>query len=112
MIRQATIEDIPSIVSLIQAESGMWQDGWEDDVIYRAIKSSDGLAFVWDADKILGVICSHDVVFRGYISVGDTADFKMDRKPVAYSRYSKTQILHFRPTFCMLSKNSLFISLS
>ena len=30
---QATAQDIPSIASLIQAEPGMWQDGWEDDVI-------------------------------------------------------------------------------
>ena len=68
MIRQATEQDIPAISSLIHAESGMWQDGWNDDVIFRALKSSNGLAFVWDHDGILGFVCGHEVGFRGYLS--------------------------------------------
>jgi ribosomal protein S18 acetylase RimI-like enzyme len=53
---------------LIRAESGMWQDAWTDNVINRALKSSDGLAFVWDNGVILGFVCGHDVGFRGYLS--------------------------------------------
>lgn len=68
MIRQATKKDIPAISSLICTESGMWQDAWADNVINRALKSSDGLAFVWDNGVILGFVCGHDVGFRGYLS--------------------------------------------
>ena len=68
MIRQATLQDIASIASLIKSEPGQWQDEWADDVIERALKSSDGLAFVWHDTETLGFICCHDVGFRGYIS--------------------------------------------
>ena len=68
MIRQATIQDIPSISSLIRTESAMWQDIWTEDVLDRALKSSDGLAFVWESSSILGFVCGHDVGFRGYLS--------------------------------------------
>ena len=47
----------------------MWQRAWSDNVINRALKSSDGLAFVWeDNEGIQGFICGHDVGFRGYLS--------------------------------------------
>ena len=68
MIRQATLQDIQAIFSLIRAESGMWQEAWTDDVLIRALKSSDGLAFVWDDQGAQGFVCSHDVGFRGYLS--------------------------------------------
>ncbi|MBU1344638.1 MAG: GNAT family N-acetyltransferase [Proteobacteria bacterium] len=68
MIRQATMQDITGISSLIRTEPGMWQDAWADNVINRALKSSNGLAFVWDNCGILGFVCGHDVGFRGYLS--------------------------------------------
>jgi ribosomal protein S18 acetylase RimI-like enzyme len=68
MIRQAIPEDIPAITALIRAEEGMWQDAWADDVLDRAIKSSDGLAYVWDDGSVRAFVCAHDVGFRGYLS--------------------------------------------
>ncbi len=68
MIRQATIQDIPDISSLIRSEPGLWQDAWADDVLHRALKSSDGLAYIWDDCAILGFVCGQDVGFRGYLS--------------------------------------------
>jgi len=68
VIRQASEEDIPSIVSLICSEPGMWQKAWSDDVVHRALESSNGLAFVCDENAIQGFVCAHDVGFRGYVS--------------------------------------------
>ncbi len=68
MIRQATIQDLPDISCLIRSEPGMWQDAWAEDVLHRALKSSDGLAYVWDDSAIIGFVCGHDVGFRGYLS--------------------------------------------
>ena len=49
--------------------TGMWQDAWADDVLDRAIKSSRGLAYVWDDGSVRAFVCAHDVGFRGYLSV-------------------------------------------
>ncbi|MBU1341002.1 MAG: GNAT family N-acetyltransferase [Proteobacteria bacterium] len=68
MIRQASLNDVEIISELIQSQEGMWQSSWSDNVLERAIKSSDGLSYVWDEGSILGFICGHDVGFRGYIS--------------------------------------------
>ena len=46
----------------------MWQDAWADDVLDRAIKSSDGLAYVWDDGSVRAFVCAHDVGFCGYLS--------------------------------------------
>ncbi|MBA3031352.1 MAG: GNAT family N-acetyltransferase [Desulfobacterium sp.] len=69
MIRQAIVQDIPAITSLIKSEPGMWQEVWSDNVIERALKSSDGLSFIWEDNQgIHGFISGHDVGFRGYLS--------------------------------------------
>ena len=50
-------------------EPGFWQDNWRGDVLKRALKSAQGLAFVYvEADDILGFACGHDLGFRGYLS--------------------------------------------
>jgi GNAT superfamily N-acetyltransferase len=68
MIREAMSNDIPAITALIRAEKGMWQDAWANDVLDRAIKSSNGLAYVWDDGSVRAFVCAHDVGFRGYLS--------------------------------------------
>jgi ribosomal protein S18 acetylase RimI-like enzyme len=68
MIREAISNDIPAITALIRAENGMWQDAWADDVLQRAIMSSNGLSYVWDDGCVRGFVCAHDVGFRGYLS--------------------------------------------
>ncbi len=39
-----------------------------DDVLHRALKSSNGLAYVWDDSAIIGFVYGHDVGFHGYLS--------------------------------------------
>jgi ribosomal protein S18 acetylase RimI-like enzyme len=68
MIRQATQKDIPQIALLMQSEPGVWQKRWKPDLLQRALKSADGLAYVWDSGAVNGFICGHDTGFRGYIS--------------------------------------------
>ena len=67
MIRSAKENDIPAICSLIRSGHG-WLDEWADDVVSRALCSSNGLSYVWADISILGFISAHDVGFRGYIS--------------------------------------------
>jgi ribosomal protein S18 acetylase RimI-like enzyme len=53
----------------MQSVPGYWNVAWPDDVLERAIRSADGLAFVWDeGGKLAGFVCAHDVGFRGYLS--------------------------------------------
>jgi len=68
MIRKATSKDIPGITRLLKSEPGVWQKAWSNDVLQRALKSSNGLAYVWDTGEIQGFICGHDTGFRGYLS--------------------------------------------
>ena len=69
MIRAATECDVPQIKSLMQSVPGLWHEDWRVDVLERAIRAADGLAFVWaDDGKILGFVCAHDLGFRGYLS--------------------------------------------
>ena len=70
MIRIATESDIPSIRLLIESVPGFWHEDWRDDVLERAIRAADGLAFVWDeGEGITGFVCAHDVGFLGYLSL-------------------------------------------
>ena len=70
MIRTATESDIPDIESLIKSVPGLWHEDWRDDVLERAIRAADGLAYVWaDGETILGFVCAHDLGFRGYLSL-------------------------------------------
>lgn len=53
----------------MQSVPGLWHEDWREDVLERAIRSADGLAFVWaDGAQILGFVCAHDLGFRGYLS--------------------------------------------
>ncbi len=68
MIRPATINDVPAITELMKLNQ-FWQDNWRDDVLERAITSTDSLALVWEeTDQIHGFVCAHDCAFRGYLS--------------------------------------------
>jgi ribosomal protein S18 acetylase RimI-like enzyme len=69
MIRQAAISDILGIRTLMQAVPGFWQSWWSDKTIADALRSANGLAFVWeDNSRILGFVCAHDLGFRAYLS--------------------------------------------
>ncbi len=70
MIRTATENDVPQIRSLVLSVPGFWHVEWRPDVIERAIRAADGLAFVWDeGGHIVGFSCAHDVGFLGYLSL-------------------------------------------
>jgi ribosomal protein S18 acetylase RimI-like enzyme len=69
MIRQAATSDIPGIRTLMQSVPGFWQPWWSDQTIADAVRSANGLAFVWeDSSQILGFVCAHDLGFRAYLS--------------------------------------------
>ena len=70
MIRTATENDAPLIRALIESVPGFWHAEWRPDAIERAIRTTDGLAFVWDEQAdIAGFVCAHDVGFLGYLSL-------------------------------------------
>ena len=53
----------------MQTVPGFWHDWWSDKTLADAIRSADGLAFVWEEEqRILGFICAHDLGFRAYLS--------------------------------------------
>ena len=69
MIRNAIHSDIPGIRALMEAVPGFWQSGWSEATLAQAIRTADGLAFVWeDESQILGFVCAHDLGFRAYLS--------------------------------------------
>ena len=69
MIRLANANDIPAIKALMESEPGFWQDNWRNNVLEQAIKSADGLAFVYERETgIIGFACCHDLGFRAYLS--------------------------------------------
>jgi len=48
---------------------GFWQPWWSDKTIDNAIRSAEGLAFVWEEEfQILGFVCAHDLGFRACLS--------------------------------------------
>ena len=70
MVRTATEHDLPAIRALINSVPDLWHQEWRPDVLERALRASDSLAFVWeDEEKILGFSCAHDVGFLGYLSL-------------------------------------------
>jgi len=70
MIRTATDNDVPQIRMLAQSVPGFWHTEWRPDVLARALRAADGLAFVWDdGGNIAGFSCAHDVGFLGYLSL-------------------------------------------
>jgi ribosomal protein S18 acetylase RimI-like enzyme len=69
MVRDAAVSDISGIRCLMQTVPGFWQDWWSEKIIADAIRSANGLAFVWEEkSQILGFVCAHDVGFRAYLS--------------------------------------------
>ena len=69
MIRNPIHSDIPGIRALMEAVPGFWQSGWSETTLAQAIRTADGLAFVWeDESQILGFVCAHDLGFRAYLS--------------------------------------------
>jgi ribosomal protein S18 acetylase RimI-like enzyme len=53
----------------MQAVPGFWQDWWSEKTIAEAIRSANGLTFVWEeGQRIVGFICAHDLGFRAYLS--------------------------------------------
>jgi predicted N-acetyltransferase YhbS len=69
MIRDANASDVANIRALMQAVPGFWQPWWSEKTIAQAIRSANGLAFVWEqGSEILGFVCAHDLGFRAYLS--------------------------------------------
>jgi ribosomal protein S18 acetylase RimI-like enzyme len=69
MIRDATASDVPDILTLMQTVPGFWQPWWSEKTIAEAIRSANGLAFVWEQNsQIFGFVCAHDLGFRAYLS--------------------------------------------
>jgi ribosomal protein S18 acetylase RimI-like enzyme len=53
----------------MQLVPGFWQPAWSEDTIAVALRSANGLAFVWErGPQILGFACAHDLGFRAYLS--------------------------------------------
>jgi hypothetical protein len=54
--------DLGFIQALIKSVPGLWHAEWRIDAAERALRASDGLAFVWeDEGNILGFSRAHDV---------------------------------------------------
>ncbi len=69
-IRPAVESDIDLIRALIESIPGLWHLDWRPNVLERAIRSADGLAFIWlDDDQPVGFACAHDVGFLAYLSL-------------------------------------------
>jgi GNAT superfamily N-acetyltransferase len=69
MIRGATIADVNAIRALLKSVAGLWDDSWRDDVLERALTSTETVALVHvDGESVDGFICAHDVGFRAYVS--------------------------------------------
>ncbi len=69
-IRLAVESDIDQIRALIKSIPGLWHSDWHPSVLERAIRSADGLAFVWqDDERVVGFACAHDVGFLAYLSL-------------------------------------------
>src|SRR5215472_15599262 len=69
MLRAAIASDVPGIRCLMRAVPGSWQDWWSEKTVADAIRSANGLAFVWEEEqRIAGFICAHDLGFRAYLS--------------------------------------------
>jgi GNAT superfamily N-acetyltransferase len=69
-IRPAAETDAVQIRVLIESIPGLWHSDWRPDVLERAIRSADGLAYVWtEGDDLVGFACAHDVGFLAYLSL-------------------------------------------
>jgi GNAT superfamily N-acetyltransferase len=69
-IQLAVETDAEQIRALIKSIPNLWHPDWRSDVLERAIRSADGLAFVWiENDDLIGFVCAHDVGFLAYLSL-------------------------------------------
>jgi predicted N-acetyltransferase YhbS len=69
MLRNAITSDIPNIRALMQMGARFWQPSRLEDTIAEAVRSANGLAFVWEhRSQVLGFGCAHDLGFRAYLS--------------------------------------------
>jgi GNAT superfamily N-acetyltransferase len=69
-IRPTVETDVVQIRALIESIPGLWHADWRPDVLERAIRSADGLAYVWmEGDDLIGFACAHDVGFLAYLSL-------------------------------------------
>jgi len=69
-IRPAVEGDVDQIRALIESIPGLWHPDWRPDVLERAIRSADGLAYVWmEGAELVGFACAHDVGFLAYLSL-------------------------------------------
>jgi GNAT superfamily N-acetyltransferase len=69
-IRPAVETDAVQIRALIESIPGLWHADWRPDVLERAIRSADGLAYVWlEGAEVIGFACAHDVGFLAYLSL-------------------------------------------
>ncbi len=69
MIRDAKIDDVKAIRALLKSVAGLWDDSWRDDVLERALMSTETIALVHvEGELVDGFICAHDVGFRAYVS--------------------------------------------
>jgi GNAT superfamily N-acetyltransferase len=69
-IRPAVESDVDQIHALLESIPGLWHPDWRPDVLERAIRSADGLAFVWiEGEEPVGFACAHDVGFLAYLSL-------------------------------------------
>jgi GNAT superfamily N-acetyltransferase len=69
-IRPAVETDAVQIRALIESIPGLWHADWRPDVVERAIRSADGLAYVsLEGAEVIGFACAHDVGFLAYLSL-------------------------------------------
>ena len=69
MLREAITSDVPNICDLMQTVPGFWQPWWSEETVAEAIRSAQGLPFVWEeGSQIVGFGCAHDLGFRAYLS--------------------------------------------
>jgi len=67
-VRIANHTDILGIEQLLRSVPGVWQPVWRNDVVERALRSANDLAYVAAEQRIIGFACAHDVGFRAYLS--------------------------------------------
>ncbi len=68
MIRAASENDLRGIRELVKRVPEFWYLKWHPEAWKRAMRASNGLAFVWDeAGDLLGFVCAHDVGRLGYL---------------------------------------------
>ena len=69
IVRLAVATDAMEVDSLLRSVRGVWQGGWREDCVSRAIEAADGLVFVAELSaRVVGFVAAHDLGFRAYLS--------------------------------------------